>query len=946
MSTFQTQVAQAERRFAEAAQRRAGNKAFLDSGRPFLADTPERVRLWFRRRGLSPDLAERAIKAGSVPLEAQEAFRPVGKQEPLGLERVLGTTDFLGIAFLERGLQVARTVGRVAIRGRTGSASGYGTGFMVGPRLLMTNNHVLGDAAEAADSVVEFDYYTRSDGAPATVTVFSLQPEVFFLTDPDLDFTLVAVAEAGTRGVPLASFGWNQLIPDEGKAIIGQWVNVIQHPNGEPKQLVLRNNEIVDTPEQFLTYVADTSPGSSGSPVFNDQWEVVALHHAGVPKRDADGNVLNLQDKPWQPWMGEQNVKWISNEGARVSRIVAHVNAQALSSAQRALFNMGLQRPPSPVEAQAVHASPQSGAAAPVQAWGQPPEMAPDGTAVWTIPLRISMSLGGFAPAAAPAVAGPSPQADGGGTPRPPTVAAVATQPSDERSILEAARAEFLKRPEVLDVRLGRRFENGWVTKERAIVVTVDEKKTQFDLQRAGRAALPQTFAGYPVQLSGPTLRQLVGKSLGGTAFTESLRTEEILYVPPATPLQTVEEKMKLQLHLSPDAGWPSLQAFLSGAKQKLVIGMYDFGAPHILDEILAKPQLKEVVLVMQRGESLGTGTKKDDLPDAEVAQKLSDLFGDRFQFGWVKMGLKNGWVAYSYHIKVAVRDSKAFWLSSGNWQSSNQPPVDLAGSGDYSYLEKYNREWHAIVQHEGLAKTYEAFLRHDLKKGTTRDFNEALAVLPNIAIPALEARRKPRPNPRYFAPLELDETIRVTPLLTPDNYFDALIRMVKSARREILLQNQTFNAPGENQEKLAELLGLLQEKQQRMPVRIIFRLLMPSDARRNLEALIDMGFDPDSIRVQPNLHTKGLIVDGKKVLLGSQNISETGISLNRDASLLFEHEGIADYFREIFEHDWENLAQKDIGGSFKAAWATNEATAEEGSGVVLLSPKDYLEML
>jgi phosphatidylserine/phosphatidylglycerophosphate/cardiolipin synthase-like enzyme len=122
----------------------------------------------------------------------------------------------------------------------------------------------------------------------------------------------------------------------------------------------------------------------------------------------------------------------------------------------------------------------------------------------------------------------------------------------------------------------------------------------------------------------------------------------------------------------------------------------------------------------------------------------------------------------------------------------------------------------------------------------------------------------------------------------------------------------------------------------------------MESDARRNVEALVDMGFDADSLRVQTNLHTKGIIVDGKKVLLGSQNISETGISINRDASLLFEHEGIAQYFKGIFEHDWDNLAQKDIGGSFEPAWLTNEA-ALEGTAAenwVLLSPKDYLPLL
>lgn len=944
MTSLESQIAEAERRHRENTLSRAKNLECIAKGQPFSADTPERVRLWFRHRGLSPALADEAIKTGVVPLKTQQEFKPVGQAEPLGLERIIGSNDFLGIAFLERGLQVARSVGRVSIRGRTGSPAGFGTGFMVSPRLLMTNNHVLGDASEAADSVVEFDFFVRSDGTPATVKVFSLEPGVFFKTDPTLDFTLVAVAEVSANGTNLSGLGWNQLIPEEGKAIIGQWVNIIQHPNGEPKQLVLRNNELVDTPEQFLTYRTDTSPGSSGSPVYNDRWEVVALHHAGVPKKNAAGQVLNLQGQIWQQWMGEHQIDWISNEGARVSRIVARVNAMQLSSNERALFLEALQRPPAvraaPTESQ--HAA----AAAPAADPG--PTVSADGTATWTIPLRVSLALGGLtAPAArAPSVAPPVPLAP----PTDSTVTVGPTTPVSERTLLDAARAEFLKRSDVIDVRLGYRFVDGWATSERALVITVDQKKSVFDLQRSGQPALPQSFGGYPVQLSGPTLRQLVAasspKATEALALTESLRAEEIVYVKPSTPLEAVEERMKLKLHMSPDCGWPHLQAFLAKTKERLVIGMYDFGAQHILDAILAKPALKEVVLVMQRGQALGPGTKKDDLPDADVAQALSDKFGKRFHFGWVKIGVKNGWVAYSYHIKVAVQDSKAFWLSSGNWQSSNQPAVNLKGSQDFSYLGKYNREWHAIVQHVGLAKTFEAFIRHDLKNGSAPDFVEALADLPNVAVPVLEARQRAVPPAlRYFDPLDLDETIRVTPLLTPDNYFDAAIALVKSAKKEILVQNQTFNAPTDKQPKLAEFVSLLRERQKRIPVRIVFRLFMPSDARANLEALMDMGFDPSSIRVQPNLHTKGIVVDGKQVLLGSQNISDSGISINRDASLLFEHVGIASYFREIFEHDWNNLAQKDVGDSFRPARATNESTVAEEDWV-LLSPKEYLPLL
>jgi hypothetical protein len=66
-------------------------------------------------------------------------------------------------------------------------------------------------------------------------------------------------------------------------------------------------------------------------------------------------------------------------------------------------------------------------------------------------------------------------------------------------------------------------------------------------------------------------------------------------------------------------------------------------------------------MLVMQKGESVGTGTKADDLRDDEVVGQLEDLLGSKFENAWVKIGSVNGWVSSSYHIKVAVRDREAF---------------------------------------------------------------------------------------------------------------------------------------------------------------------------------------------------------------------------------------------------------------------------------------------
>jgi len=58
--------------------------------------------------------------------------------QSIGLERVIGRPDFLDINFIELALAVARFVGRVNILTAQGRSDGYGTGFMVSPRLLLT----------------------------------------------------------------------------------------------------------------------------------------------------------------------------------------------------------------------------------------------------------------------------------------------------------------------------------------------------------------------------------------------------------------------------------------------------------------------------------------------------------------------------------------------------------------------------------------------------------------------------------------------------------------------------------------------------------------------------------------------------------------------------------------------------------------------------------------
>ncbi len=227
--------------------------------------------------------------------EAKDAF-----------ERIIGGDELQPVAYLERGAIAARAVARVDLRG-----GGYGTGFLIAPHVLITNNHVLPDGGIAARAVANFHFEVDIADVEVGPVVYGFRPSDLFFTSPELDFSVVAVEPTSHDGVPLAQFGYLPLLETVGKVSEGEWLTAIQHPDGLRKQICVRENQFIKRDDNFLWYTTDTKPGSSGSPVFNNDWYVVALHHAGVPEK-RDGVVQKRSDG---------TVNWIANEGARASRI-------------------------------------------------------------------------------------------------------------------------------------------------------------------------------------------------------------------------------------------------------------------------------------------------------------------------------------------------------------------------------------------------------------------------------------------------------------------------------------------------------------------------------------------------------------------------------------------------------------------------------------------------
>ena len=197
---FELKIAvEAAQRWAERQGKRAIDKENLENNHFTEVETPERIAKNMQR------MTNALVQQGKSSVDAMLATidepavsvsRPTTSiLDDISRERIIGNSDLMGIEFLERGIAVGRFVGRVNIRNNSGQTVGYGTGFMVSPRLLLTNNHVFDSFQSAKPSLIEFDYQLDRRGNLLPVVSFRLQPEVFFLTNPTLDYTLVAVGE-------------------------------------------------------------------------------------------------------------------------------------------------------------------------------------------------------------------------------------------------------------------------------------------------------------------------------------------------------------------------------------------------------------------------------------------------------------------------------------------------------------------------------------------------------------------------------------------------------------------------------------------------------------------------------------------------------------------------------------------------------------------------------
>ena len=209
-----------------------------------------------------------------------------------GNQEAIIYNELLDARYISGAYEIQKCVGRILTQ-----SDEAGTGFRISKSLVMTAAHVLKSSNRGH---IQFHYYephlpqTPGDTVPNIPTSFALDPDSLYYANEALDFAIIAISVNETEK-ELESVGMVSYV-FEAITSTGSHTNIFSFPRGGTMKVSLRKNIAVEKPEKpvammvdktsigpelsesNIVYEADTEPGSSGSPIFNDKWQLMAIH--------------------------------------------------------------------------------------------------------------------------------------------------------------------------------------------------------------------------------------------------------------------------------------------------------------------------------------------------------------------------------------------------------------------------------------------------------------------------------------------------------------------------------------------------------------------------------------------------------------------------------------------------------------------------------------------
>lgn len=229
-----------------------------------------------------------------------------------GYETIFGPDNPIPVDTYRKGLDAARSVCLLT----TGKSYPAGTGFVMdgadlhpslaGRSVLVTNEHVArrpdGEPGVRAEELVA---RFTAGGNPTPAEGIGGFTGVWWSPSAELDIALLVSPQLVSGSAP-------PLRPAAALPMVrpGAHCYVVGHPGGGGLQLSIRGNDLIDVDRERLHYRTPTSRGSSGSPVFDQDWDLVGAHHRGSDALKA------LNGKPGQ---------YEGNEGTTILAVISQL---------------------------------------------------------------------------------------------------------------------------------------------------------------------------------------------------------------------------------------------------------------------------------------------------------------------------------------------------------------------------------------------------------------------------------------------------------------------------------------------------------------------------------------------------------------------------------------------------------------------------------------------
>lgn len=378
---------------------------------------------------------------------------------------------------------------------------------------------------------------------------------------------------------------------------------------------------------------------------------------------------------------------------------------------------------------------------------------------------------------------------------------------------------------------------------------------------------------------------------------------------------------IEMKAAVSPDCSYQLLQSAIAQATNgsKVDVYIYSISAPHLMQ------LLKEAC---DRGASIRLMYDPSQMRAAD-AQKLRN-FGIEVRIAPSHDPRR---VFTVCHQKFLVIDRKLAVIESANWANTSIPERPAGAP-----RKKGNREWLLRVDDKDIASWYADLFEADWNIPSLESF-AAVAAPP--ALPALSFRA-----PRFAAPRDFSiatftgQQMSVSPLTSPDNYFDKVLPMIRAARKRVWLEQQYIEAGGDS-----TVPRLLDAVAQKHTAGIDVRLIVSSRFKESWDSTKETIQDAkltDCLRAInldnfTHCHNKGVIVDDA-VIVSSTNWSENSIRRAREAGILVHSANVAGFFAEVFEDDWKTAWSISTADAQASAF---EAVAEPGGEDLTIDPAD-----